>query len=521
MAGAGARAATRLQPMPRARAPHAPAPALAARFRLVIDLGQGIGSREWLRGAATCLALCFSATAFWPDLSAIDAPAPAPLTDTQWEQARALAIQPASRGSATGRRMAPTDAVQPLLNAPERPLMELRASLAAPGDLAGALIRSGVSQAEAGEAAAMVAQVVPLAQLPAGTILDLRLGRRDKPSDPRPLEKLVFRASFGLRIDILRADGRLALNRVPIAIDFTPLRIQGHVGASLYRSARAAGVPPHVVAAYIRVLSTQIGMPAGLSANDRFDIVVENRRAETGETETGALLYVGLDRANGRDIQMMPWSIGGAAQWFEASGAGRETSAGFRMPVAGRITSGFGTRTHPILRYQRMHAGLDFGAPYGAPIVAASAGQVVGAGWDGGYGKTVRISHGSGLVTLYGHMSDLAVSPGQQVAAGQVIGYVGSTGLSTGPHLHYELHVNGQRVDPASYRHVTRSLLAGADLEAFRARMRSLLSLPVGAAPVQSASNGPARPVSSPVSRPVQTPLSAPPRPAPPRAAGF
>jgi murein DD-endopeptidase MepM/ murein hydrolase activator NlpD len=169
-------------------------------------------------------------------------------------------------------------------------------------------------------------------------------------------------------------------------------------------------------------------------------------------------------------------------QWFEASGVGRESSSGFRMPVEGRVTSSFGYRTHPILGYRRMHTGMDFGAPYGAPVVAAAAGQVASAGWYGGYGRTVQISHGSGIATLYAHMSRLAVAPGQPVVAGQVIGYVGSTGFSTGPHLHYELHRNGQRVDPASFRFTTRSQLSGGDLEAFRGRMRAFLSLPVGAA---------------------------------------
>jgi len=522
--GAGAAAgAVRLQPASRLRAPAAPAPVRLPQkqpFRLVVDLGTNIGSREWLRGAATCLALCYAAISFAPDLSAIDAPVPAPLTDVQWEEAQAFAITPAAQGSRTGRRMVATDAVQPLTNVPERPVMDLRVSLVAAGDLAGALIRSGVSQGEAAEVAAMVSHIVPLPQIAAGTVLELRLGRRAQPTDPRPIEQLAFRAGFALRIEIARTAGRLALKPIPIAVDSTPLRVQGTIGASLYRSARAAGVPPQTVEAYIRVLATQIGVPSGLSAGDRFDIIVEHRHAETGETETGALLYAGLDRVSGRDLQLMPWTVDGAIQWFEAAGVGRETSSGFRMPVNGHMTSAFGWRTHPILRYRRMHAGVDFGAPYGAPIMATAPGQVASAGWHGGYGKTVQISHGSGLLTLYGHMSGIAVAPGQRVAAGQVIGYVGSTGLSTGPHLHYELHLNGQRINPASYRHVSRAQLAGPDLAAFRERMRGLLAIPAGAraAPTRTASISPLVPVrtaTAPIARPIQPPVT--PRPTAPR----
>ncbi|HZG46316.1 MAG TPA: M23 family metallopeptidase [Allosphingosinicella sp.] len=523
---AGAGGVGGLQPSARLRAaaPLAPSPAARQPFRLLVDLGVDIGSREWLRGAATCSALCYAATLFWPDTSALDAPVPAALSTAQWEEARALAIAPMSAGSTTGRRMAPTDAVQPLVDAPERPVMDFRVSLAAAGDLAGALTRAGVAQAEAASVTEMVGGVLPLAELAPGTVLDLRLGRRPRMSDPRPLERLSFRGSFALKVTIERVDGRLVLSRAPIAVDTTPLRIQGTIGASLYRSARAAGVAPHIVEAYIRALATQIGVPAGLSAGDRFDIIVEHRRAETGESESGNILYAGLDRINGRDIQLMPWSLGGNVQWLEASGVGRETSTGFRMPVQGRMTSGFGHRTHPIFGYARMHAGIDFGAPYGSPIVASANGQVTSAGWDGGYGNAVRISHGGGLTTLYGHMSRLAVSPGQPVAAGQVIGYVGSTGVSTGPHLHYELHRNGQRIDPASFRHVTRSQLTGAELEAFRNRMRGLLALPVGPAPAprQATSISPVSPT-APIGRPIPRPIQPPviPRPTAPRPGGY
>lgn len=118
------------------------------------------------------------------------------------------------------------------------------------------------------------------------------------------------------------------------------------------------------------------------------------------------------------------------------------------MPVSARLTSGFGWRAHPIRGGMRAHAGVDLAAPYGSPIVATGNGVVGAAGWSGGYGLLVAISHGDGVQTRYGHMSRLAVAPGQQVSRGEVIGYVGSTGQSTGPHVHYEVRVNGAAIDP-------------------------------------------------------------------------
>ncbi|HEY5501313.1 MAG TPA: M23 family metallopeptidase, partial [Candidatus Humimicrobiaceae bacterium] len=120
-------------------------------------------------------------------------------------------------------------------------------------------------------------------------------------------------------------------------------------------------------------------------------------------------------------------------------------------PVAGRLVSGFGNRLHPILGYVRPHTGVDLAAPYGTPILAADGGQVLQASYDGGYGNCILIYHGGSFATFYGHMSGFAVSAGQMVKRGQVIGYVGATGLATGPHLHFEVRINGIAQNPLGY----------------------------------------------------------------------
>jgi murein DD-endopeptidase MepM/ murein hydrolase activator NlpD len=142
-----------------------------------------------------------------------------------------------------------------------------------------------------------------------------------------------------------------------------------------------------------------------------------------------------------------------AASNTPSNGGGAPPSNGgpFIWPCNGRVASGFGYRVHPISGTSRMHTGVDLGCGNGTPIGAAGDGVVVSAGWNGGYGNAVVIDHGNGLATLYGHQSSLAASPGQRVSTGQTIGYVGSTGYSTGPHLHWEVWVNGTPVDPMGY----------------------------------------------------------------------
>lgn len=142
-----------------------------------------------------------------------------------------------------------------------------------------------------------------------------------------------------------------------------------------------------------------------------------------------------------------------SSQYRDSSGQVVESYGGGGMiwPVNGEITSPFGWRTHPIFGSSRFHSGLDIGADYGVPIVAAQSGVVIEAGWIGGYGNTVMIDHGGGIVTLYGHNQSLAVDVGQSVSQGQVIAYCGSTGNSTGPHCHFEVRLNGEPVSPYNY----------------------------------------------------------------------
>jgi murein DD-endopeptidase MepM/ murein hydrolase activator NlpD len=226
--------------------------------------------------------------------------------------------------------------------------------------------------------------------------------------------------------------------------DPTVRRFTGRVGPDLSASLAAAGVPEAGGREYVWLLGKAIHLADdGLSVDDRFDLVIQRNP----DGSLGQLLYAGMDRIARADIELMKWTDGRQVIWVNADGVGGDGSQAIKMPVQGRLTSGFGERFHPILGYERFHAGLDLAAAAGTPIVAAADGKVVSAGWSGGYGQAVEIAHAGGIETKYGHMSRIAAYAGEIVRRGEVIGYVGSTGLSTGPHLHFEVMKNGRPVN--------------------------------------------------------------------------
>ena len=248
-----------------------------------------------------------------------------------------------------------------------------------------------------------------------------------------------------------------------------PTRISGRASDGLYWALRASGASPQNAADYLAALATKIDV-GEIGRGDSFDLVLG---------KNGALLYAGLDRVAATRLQLVRWTANGHSDWIDAAAAEpfARVAAGMAWPVDGRITSYFGYRRHPILRFTRLHAGVDFGARWGSPIHAAADGQVIGAGWAGGYGRQVRLAHGDGLVSSYSHMSEVAAEPGSIVHRGQLIGYVGSSGLSTGPHLHFEVLRQGIRVNPLGVRFVGAPVVGTRLAEAVRARLKALLSV--------------------------------------------
>ena len=389
--------------------------------------------------------------------------------EAQW---RALAIAPLARGGDSGLRMDASAAAEPIAEAPQR--RQVRLELISPGEQAGAtLARAGIAYADAARAGAWIGQ------LAAGTKLHLVAG--EPGASGRTITRLELAPRIDLRIRIARgSDGQLTLDREQIALDLTPVRIRGRAGDGLYWSLRAAGASAQAAADYLHAIAAEIDVGSEIGTNDAFDLVIASRSSATGQRVLGPLLYAGISRVGARPIQLVRWkSRGGGDRWIDAADLDRPSpeSVSMAWPVAGRITSGFGWRRHPILGFSRLHKGIDFGASTGSPIVAAASGQVSAAGWAGGYGRQVRISHGGGVVTSYSHMSAIAAEPGGFVRQGEVIGYVGSSGLSTGAHLHYEVYVSGQPVNPLGVRFASVAAVASNEAKAVKTRLRALLGI--------------------------------------------
>lgn len=345
------------------------------------------------------------------------------------------------------------------------------------GDLRAALFRAAIAPGDIDRIVAEATSAGVGEKVSPGTPVDLVFAGRTPDDAYRSLQSATFHPRLDLAVELNRADGQLVGATHPIAVNHTPLRIYGAFGADIRQSLTSSGVPDAAADEYLRVLAQHVDTSTVVPGN-RFDVIVEQDAAATGERRIGGLMYAGLYQGNGIDLQLSQWTLGGKLRWYDAEEAA-QSHDNVQRPVPGIVSSNYGSRFHPILGYTRMHKGMDFKAGYGTPILAVQTGWVRTAGWNsGGFGNQVELSHGAGLSTTYSHMSQVVAHAGQLVQQGQVIGYVGATGLATGPHLHYELHQNGYAIDPSTVKFTVGPQLHGRDLAGYQARLTALLAVP-------------------------------------------
>jgi murein DD-endopeptidase MepM/ murein hydrolase activator NlpD len=268
-------------------------------------------------------------------------------------------------------------------------------------------------------------------------------------------------------------DGGFDTASVPRKLTRVPVRVAGSVSSSLAEAASNAGMPANVLAELIEAFSYDVDFQREIQPGDRF-VVLYDRLVDgaSGRTVgTSDIIYAAME-LSGHRLQLYRYTPPGGEPDFYTADGSSVRKALLRTPVDGaRISSTFGVRHHPILGYTRMHKGVDFAVPKGTPIMAAGAGIVAMARREGGYGNIVVLRNAGPYSTAYAHMSRFAkgIRPGVHVHQGEVIGYVGATGLATGPHLHYEVRIDDRPVNPLSVHLPAAHKLKGQQLVAFRA----------------------------------------------------
>ncbi len=300
-------------------------------------------------------------------------------------------------------------------------------------------------------------------------------------------ENLAF-AALRFELDVVRTlhieqtEKKLASRIEQATVELQQRRLTAVVESSLYQAAQKSGIPRSITNSAIDLFRSRINFARRIRPGDRVTVIFEQQWANDQPIDDGRLLAVEIVNNNQVHSAVRYTTRDGQTDFYtpDAEPVHIERYAFLRAPLNyTRISSGFSTnRWHPILRRRRPHTGVDFAAPEGRPVVASANGRVLFRGVKGGYGNTVILSHGSKYKTLYAHLSRFGdnVSVGQAVDRNQVIGYVGQTGMATGPHLHYELHVNNQPVDPMTASLPFIHPLSDEEQARFRRTVRPMLA---------------------------------------------
>jgi len=238
---------------------------------------------------------------------------------------------------------------------------------------------------------------------------------------------------------------------------------------NLYTSAMESKINPDTIIEFARIFGFEIDFQRDIRKNDYFKIYYEKYYDESGEfIKSGSIIYAHMS-VNGREISLYKFGTDEDYGYFDLDGKSVEKAL-MKTPINGaRLSSPFGMRKHPILGYNKKHLGTDFAAPMGTPIMASGSGTVTRAKWCGGGGNCIKIKHNSTYETVYAHMRNFAkgIKVGKKVRQGEIIGYVGSTGMSTGPHLHYEVIVNGKKVNSQKLKLPSGKVLKGEERKKF------------------------------------------------------
>ena len=275
-----------------------------------------------------------------------------------------------------------------------------------------------------------------------------------------PISKTTF-----VRID-KRKDG-IQISKNVTQLFKRRVVLEGNITNNLYNSATSSGMEPGIIIEFARIFGFEVDFQRDIRKGDKFQVMYERYLDDRNKiVKTGKILYAFLD-VNNQKIKLYRFEEKNDFDFYDTNGKSIRKAL-MKTPINGaRLSSPFGNRKHPILGFTKHHNGTDFAAPTGTPIMASGNGTVIKAGWCGNGGNCVRIRHNSSYTTGYGHMSKIATKTGRRVRQGQIIGYVGNTGMSTGPHLHYTVSHNGKFINSQKLKLPSGKILSGEERKQF------------------------------------------------------
>ena len=306
-----------------------------------------------------------------------------------------------------------------------------------------------------------------LTNIYSGRKLSLILKKLDDESNS--LVNLVYPINNVTSVEIRKSQNNFEVLENILQLYKEEVVIKNIIKNNLYSSAVNSGIEPNIIIEFARIFGFEVDFQRDIRQEDSFEILYERFVDDNNKVrDTGKIIYASM-YVNGEEINLYNFNYKNEEDFYDINGKSITKSL-MKTPINGaRLSSSYGMRKHPILGYNKMHRGTDFAAPSGTPIMASGSGKITRARWCGGGGNCVKIKHNSTYETIYAHMKAFAkgIKEGRKVKQGQIIGYVGSTGLSTGPHLHYEVIVNGKKVNSQKLKLPSGKILKGEERKQF------------------------------------------------------
>ena len=306
-----------------------------------------------------------------------------------------------------------------------------------------------------------------LANIYSGRKLSLIIKKLENGSNT--IINLIYPITNTTSIEIRKSKNNFLVNENILQLYKKEVVIKNTIENNLYSSAMKSGLEPNIIVEFARIFGFEVDFQRDIRRGDWFEILYEKFEDDNGKVrDTGKIIYASMF-VNGDELNLYNFNYNNEEEYYDIKGKSITKSL-MKTPINGaRLSSSFGMRKHPILGYNKMHRGTDFAAPSGTPIMASGSGTITRARWCGGGGNCVKIKHNSTYETIYAHMKAFAkgVKEGRKVKQGQIIGYVGSTGLSTGPHLHYEVLINGKKVNSQKLKLPSGKILKGEERKQF------------------------------------------------------